>query len=117
MALRNKKETLLLKCVIQISGQDRWHFCALAGKGADTRLMEAAEVLLQDSWLPERMQRERSRGQGDNLLHPIILSASLLAPKAVSSAAGGRFGVAAPQDGDFCSSTGQEYLPICQGFS
>lgn len=26
--------------------------------------MEAAEVLLQDSWLPERMQRERGREQG-----------------------------------------------------
>lgn len=111
MALRNRNETLLLKCVNQISGLEHWQFCALAGKGADTKLMEAAEVLLQDTWLPERMQRERSRGQSVNLLLLSTLSASLLAPKVVSSAAWGRFGVGAPWNGVFCSSTMQEYLP------
>lgn len=73
--------------------------------------MEAAEVLLQDSWLSERMQRERRRGQGVYLLHPCILLASFLAPKAVSSAAHGKSGFGAPQNGDFYSSTLQEYLP------
>lgn len=46
---KEQNETLLLKCIIQISGLDYWHFCALAGKGAATKLMDAAEVLLQGS--------------------------------------------------------------------
>lgn len=42
---------------------------------------------------------------------PVYFLHHCLPPKAVSSVAWGRFGVGASQNGDFCSSTMQEYLP------
>jgi len=47
MALGNRSETLLLKCIIQISGQDHWNFCALMGECTATRLMRGCRASSQ----------------------------------------------------------------------
>lgn len=112
-ALRHKSETLLFKCIIQISGQDRWHFCALTGKCAVGRPMGGCRGPPQ-RLLTARVdaKAEESWARRDaHLLGPRVISAALLAPTAAGSAAWGRFGVRAPQDGGVCSSVVQEHLP------
>lgn len=109
MALRNKSETLLLKCIIQISGQDHWHFFGLTGKCALT----SAEVLLKDFWLPEWMWGVRRAAGGRTRVYriPVHFLHRCLLPKTARSAAWGRSEVRAPQDGGFCSSAVQEHPP------
>lgn len=47
MTLRNKNETLLIKCIIQTSVQHPWHFCAVKGIWQSPGWQKAAKVLLR----------------------------------------------------------------------
>lgn len=113
MALRNKSETPLLKCLIQISGQDHWHFCALTGKCAVVSRWEAAEVLLKDSWVCMWMWRARREGAAGCVF---ITSRCVLCIAACSQSTkfscmgwvwSLRMGISVPP----------QYRNICQGFS
>lgn len=109
MTLRNKNETLLIKCIIQISVQHPWHFCAVKGIWQSPGWQKAAKVLLRVLTAQVDVKgKERSKAGCVFTASWCTFCRHCLFQKQQVQLSGG-FGVRAPHDGVFSSSMVQEY--------